>query len=73
MDIPDEDRRKFWSAAAAAGARLVLCGHVHRARMEQHGGIFVGLNGQSGASWAGRTLAWYDVTNEAVTMTTETF
>jgi 3',5'-cyclic AMP phosphodiesterase CpdA len=57
--LPDRDR--FWSAAADAGAAAVLCGHVHRTRVEQHRGIMVGLNGQSGAAWAGRTIAYYRI------------
>ena len=68
MDIPDEDRRRFWDAAERAGVRLVLCGHVHRARLEHHRGIAVGLNGQSGADWAGRTAAFYRVQNDTVAM-----
>jgi hypothetical protein len=39
----------------------VLCGHVHRARLEWHDGIAIGLQGQSGAEWAGRSIAWYRV------------
>jgi 3',5'-cyclic AMP phosphodiesterase CpdA len=64
MAIPDEDRRELWRAAAHAGARLVLCGHVHRTRMAWHNGIAVGLNGQSGADWAGRTIAYYDLARD---------
>jgi UDP-2,3-diacylglucosamine pyrophosphatase LpxH len=64
MMIPAEEREKFWVAAADAGARLVLCGHVHRARLEWKDGIAVGLNGQSGAEWAGRTIASYDLARE---------
>lgn len=61
MAIPAEPRARFWRAAAAADARLVLCGHVHRARLDWMDGIAVGLNGQSGAEWAGRTIAYYDL------------
>ena len=71
MQISPAERQRFWSAAAAAGARLVLCGHVHRARLDWHGGIAVGLNGQSGAHWAGRPIAWYRLTDQAVTMELE--
>ena len=67
MEIGDHDRRLFWDAAQSAGARLVLCGHVHRARLEWRGRIAIGLNGQSGASWAGRTVAFYDVSDTDVT------
>ena len=34
-------------------------------------GIAVGLNGQSGAEWAGRSVAWYDVSPGDVTMRLE--
>lgn len=61
MAIPAASRQRFWAAAATAGARLVLCGHVHRARLDWKDGIAVGLNGQSGADWAGRTIAYYDL------------
>jgi hypothetical protein len=61
MEIPQDDRRRLWAAVSAAGARLVLCGHVHRTRLAWHDGIAVGLNGQSGADWAGRTIAYYDL------------
>jgi 3',5'-cyclic AMP phosphodiesterase CpdA len=71
MEIPEADRRKLWAAARAAGVRLVLCGHVHRARLEWHDGIAVGLQGQSGAAWAGRSIAWYEMDGEEVTMTLE--
>ncbi|MBA2301765.1 MAG: metallophosphoesterase [Acidobacteria bacterium] len=61
MAIPEKQRQGFWRVAAKAGTRLVLCGHVHRARLEWKDGIPVGLNGQSGADWAGRTIAYYDL------------
>lgn len=64
MVIPPEGRDQFWSAAVAAGVKLVLCGHVHRARLDWQDGIAVGLNGQSGADWAGRTIASYDLRGE---------
>ena len=71
MAIVPEDRQRFWSAGVAAGVRLILCGHVHRARFEWHEGIAVGLNGQSGADWAGRTVAYYNVTEATVTVELE--
>ena len=71
MAIVPEDRERFWAAATAAGVRLVLCGHVHRAKFEWHQGIAVGLNGQSGAEWAGRTVAYYEITGDTVTVDTE--
>ena len=67
MEIPEHDRRGFWEAARSAAVRLVLCGHVHRARLEWHDGIAVGLNGQGGASWAGRTVAFYEVSDAGIT------
>lgn len=71
MHVPLADQEAFWKAAEAAGVRLVLCGHVHRARLEWLGGIAVGLNGQSGAGWAGRTIAWYELGLDNVTMRLE--
>lgn len=68
MTIPSADRDAFWRAAHAAGTGLVLCGHVHRARLEWNGGIAVGLNGQSGADWAGRSIAFYEWTEGQVEM-----
>jgi len=71
MEIPERDRQKLWAAARAAGVRLVLCGHVHRARLEWHDGIAVGLQGQSGAAWAGRSIGWYQVETDSVRMQVE--
>ena len=71
MQIDTDDRRRFWVAAARARPSLVLCGHVHRARLEWNDGIAVGVNGQSGAAWASRTIAFYRVDGERVTMETE--
>lgn len=72
MDIPEPGRTALWDAVEHAGVRLVVCGHVHRARLTHHRGIAVGLNGQSGAAWAGRTIAWYDVSDGDVRMDIET-
>jgi 3',5'-cyclic AMP phosphodiesterase CpdA len=69
MAIPASDRQRFWQAAIAARTRLVLCGHVHRARLDWHDGIAVGLNGQSGAEWAGRSIAFYELGGDGVRMT----
>jgi len=71
MEIPPADRAKLWAAARAAGVCLILCGHVHRARLEWHDGIAVGLQGQSGAAWAGRSIGWYRVGAADVTMEIE--
>jgi 3',5'-cyclic AMP phosphodiesterase CpdA len=66
MEIEPLSRAAFWEAAAAAGVTLVACGHVHRARLEHHRSIAVGLNGQSGAAWAGRTIAYYRLSGGTV-------
>jgi hypothetical protein len=66
MAITAPDRERFWDAAEAAGACAVLCGHVHRARLEHQRGIAVGLNGESGAAWAGRTVAYYRIEQGSV-------
>jgi UDP-2,3-diacylglucosamine pyrophosphatase LpxH len=71
MEIPAADRDAFWSAAQTAGAALVVCGHLHRARLEHVNGIALGLNGQSGADWAGRTIAYYRLDAGTVTATYE--
>ncbi|MEO6213251.1 MAG: metallophosphoesterase [Vicinamibacterales bacterium] len=68
MEIAPADRDVLWAAARQARVRLVLCGHVHRARLEWHEGIAVGLNGQSGAHWAGRPVAFYSVDDGSVTV-----
>ena len=56
---------------SAARVRLVLCGHLHRTRLEWRNGIAVGLNGQSGAEWAGRTIAYYDLAREPLEQVSE--
>lgn len=71
MEIPIGDRERLWDAARAAGVRLLLCGHVHRARLDWRDGIAVGLNGQSGAAWAGRTIAYYVLSDDTVAMRSE--
>jgi hypothetical protein len=71
MQVDAGDRARFWAAASRARPALVLCGHVHRARLEWKDGIAVGVNGQSGAEWAGRTIAFYSVEANRVSMTLE--
>ena len=71
MAIEEPERERFWQAARDAGVRLVLCGHVHRARLDWHDGMAVGLNGQSGAEWAGRTIAYYELGEGSVSMRSE--
>lgn len=65
VDVPlaivPEARDRLWRGIEAAGIQLLLCGHVHRARLEHHRGVAIGLNGQSGAGWAGWTIAFYAV------------
>jgi 3',5'-cyclic AMP phosphodiesterase CpdA len=68
MEIEPDSRTRFWEAASGAGATLIACGHVHRARLEHHQQIAVGLNGQSGAPWAGRTIAYYRIEGRDVTV-----
>ena len=71
MHIPAADRKLLWDAAVSGGVNLILCGHVHRAHLDHHRGIAVGLNGQSGASWAGRPIAWYTLRDDRVEMELE--
>ena len=71
MAIPEDQRLALWEAARRSATRLVLCGHVHRARLEWKDGIAVGLNGQSGADWAGRTIAYYTVSPDGITASFE--
>ena len=66
MDVDDEDRERFWEAVEQCQAFAVFCGHVHRARLDYRGSVAVGLNGQSGADWAGRTIAFYRVEGRSV-------
>jgi 3',5'-cyclic AMP phosphodiesterase CpdA len=73
MEIPARGRRRLWDAARAAGVTLVLCGHVHRARLEFADGIAVGLQGTSGGTWSDRAFSTYRLAAaEAVTMQTHT-
>ncbi len=71
MHIRDADRHRFWRAASAAGVLLVVCGHVHRTRLDWHEGIAVGLNGAAGAEWAGSPVGWYRIDGARVDMETE--
>jgi hypothetical protein len=50
----------------------VLRGHrTPRASLKWHDGIAIGLQGQSGAAWAGRSIGWYRMDREHVTMELE--
>jgi predicted phosphodiesterase len=71
MHVEQDDQERFWDAAEHAGVAGVLCGHVHRARLEFRNGIAIGINGQSGAPWAGRTIAFYAVVGSRITMEME--
>ncbi len=62
MAIEPGPRHRLWKAIRSANIGLVLCGHVHRARKEQVGGVQVGLQGTSGGAWAGYGSSVYDVT-----------
>ena len=66
MDIEGRNRERLWGAIEEAGALAVLCGHLHRARLDHRGAVAVGLNGQSGADWAGRTIAFYRIDGRSV-------
>jgi hypothetical protein len=66
MDVDARDRKRFWRAVDECGAFAVFCGHLHRARLDRRGEVSVGLNGQSGAEWAGRTIAFYRIEGRAV-------
>jgi len=68
MELDPDDRERFWSAAEQARVLAVLCGHVHRARLDWHGEVAVGLNGQSGAEWAGRTTAYYRIEERTISV-----
>jgi len=66
MDIDEDGRGRFWEAVEQSQAFAVLCGHVHRARVDYRGTVAVALNGQSGADWAGRTIAFYRIEGRSV-------
>jgi UDP-2,3-diacylglucosamine pyrophosphatase LpxH len=66
MDVDDADRGRFWEAMDRSQAFAVFCGHIHRARVDYRGGVAVALNGQSGAEWAGRTIAFYRIEGRSV-------
>ena len=66
MDVNAGDLAGFWSAVDECGAFAVFCGHVHRARLEHRNDVAIGLNGQSGAEWAGRTIAFYRIEGRSV-------
>ena len=66
MDIEEGNRERLWRAIEASRAMAVLCGHLHRARLDHRGAVAVALNGQSGADWAGRTIAFYRIAGRSV-------
>lgn len=57
------------NAARRAGVRLVASGHVHRSWTQPSEGLTVGLQGQSGADWAGRPMTIYDLDGSDVRST----
>ena len=61
MDIEEGNRERLWGAMEESRAVAVLCGHLHRARLDRRGTVAVALNGQSGAEWAGRTIGFYRI------------
>jgi 3',5'-cyclic AMP phosphodiesterase CpdA len=66
MDVEEGNRERLWGAIEQSRAFAVFCGHLHRARLDQRGVVAVGLNGQSGAEWAGRTIAFYRIEGRSV-------
>lgn len=61
MEIPAPRRERLWHAIQAARVSLVLCGHVHRSRLERMGRVSVGLEGTSGGAWADDGASIYEV------------
>ena len=66
MDVEEGNRERLWKAIEESEVLAVLCGHLHRARLDQRGAVAVALNGQSGADWAGRTIAFYRLEGRTV-------
>jgi UDP-2,3-diacylglucosamine pyrophosphatase LpxH len=66
MDVEERSRERFWVAIERSQAFAVFCGHVHRARLDHRDAVAVALNGQSGAEWAGRTIAFYRIEGRSV-------
>ena len=66
MDIEERDPEQFWAAIEQCRAFAVFCGHLRRARLDHRGDVAVALNGQSGAEWAGRTIAFYRIEGRSV-------
>jgi UDP-2,3-diacylglucosamine pyrophosphatase LpxH len=66
MDIEERNRQRLWEAIEDSRALGVFCGHLHRARLDHRGTVAVALNGQSGADWAGRTIAFYRIAGRTI-------
>ena len=66
MDVKERNRERLWAAIEQSQVFAVFCGHVHRARLDHRGAVAVALNGQSGAEWAGRTIAFYRIEGRSV-------
>jgi UDP-2,3-diacylglucosamine pyrophosphatase LpxH len=66
MDVEAGNRERLWAAIERSQAFAVFCGHLHRARLDHRGAVAVALNGQSGADWAGRTIAFYRIEGRSV-------
>jgi 3',5'-cyclic AMP phosphodiesterase CpdA len=61
MEIPRPQRDALWDAIDRARVTLVLCGHVHRARLDHAGHVAVGLEGTSGGAWANFGASVYEI------------
>lgn len=66
MDVKERNRERLWAAIEQSGVFAVFCGHLHRARLDHRGSVAVALNGQSGAEWAGHTIAFYRIEGRTV-------
>jgi 3',5'-cyclic AMP phosphodiesterase CpdA len=66
MDVEERHRERLWKAIEESEVLAVLCGHLHRARLDHRGDVAVALNGQSGADWAGRTIAFYRIAGRTI-------
>ena len=66
MDVKERNRERLWAAIEQSQVFAVFCGHLHRARLDHRGAVAVALNGQSGAEWAGRTIAFYRIEGRSV-------
>ena len=61
-----KEPERLWAAIEQSQVFAVFCGHLHRARLDHRGAVAVALNGQSGAEWLGRTIAFYRIEGRSV-------